>query len=73
MRRHIANPLNTGGLEPHIGIKPTSNGAVDDGLPLFLQQPDEPLLGTDVTANTPVGMVKVADDGSLFSEWWKRK
>ena len=37
MPRHLAKPLNTGGLELHIGIKPTSHGAVDDGLPLLLQ------------------------------------
>ena len=36
MRRHIAKPLNTRGLEADIGIKPASHGMVNDGLPLFL-------------------------------------
>ena len=36
MRRHIAKPLNARGLEPHIGSKPTSHGAMNDGLPLLL-------------------------------------
>ncbi|MCY4528443.1 MAG: hypothetical protein OXD46_05355, partial [Chloroflexi bacterium] len=46
-------------------------GAVDDGLPLLLQQGDEPLLGADVAADAVVDVVEVADDGALFGEGWE--
>ena len=71
MRRHIAEPLNTGGLELHIGIKPTSHGAVDDGLPLLLQQPDKPILSPDGTTNAPINVVKIAHDSGLLGEGWR--
>ena len=73
MRWHLPQPLDAGGLEADVGIEPTGNGAVDDGLLLLLQQADEPLLGADVAADAPVGVVEIADDGGLFGEGRKRK
>ena len=41
---------------------------VDDRLPIFLQQFDEPLPAADVAADALVGLVEISDDGSLFGE-----
>lgn len=66
MRRHVPQPIDTGRLEANAGIKPARDGALHDGLPLFLQQSDELLLAADVAANLPVGVVEVTDDGGLL-------
>ena len=68
---HIAQPLDARGLEADIGVEAASNGAMDDGLLLFLQQPDELLLAADVAADAFVGVVEIADDGGLFGEGWE--
>ena len=73
MRRDIAEPIDTRGLEWNVGVETTGNGLVDDGLLLFGQQFDQPLLGTDVALNTAVDVVEVADDGGLFSEGWNEE
>ena len=66
MRRHIAKPLHARWLEAHIGVKAARDRVVDDRLPIFLQQFDEPLPAADVTADAPVGVVQIADDGGLL-------
>ena len=63
MRRHITEPLDTGGLETDVGVEAAGDGLVDDGLLLLGQQFDQPLLGADVAPDAAVGVVEVADDG----------
>ena len=48
MLRHIAEPLDAGGLEGDVGVEAAGDGLVDDGLLLLLQQRDELPLGADV-------------------------
>ena len=67
----VAEPLDAGGLEGDVGVEAAGDGAVDDGLPLLLQQRDELLLGADVAADAVVHVVEVADDGALFGEGWE--
>ena len=71
MLRHVAEPLDAGGLEADVGVEAAGDGLVDDGLLLFLQQVDELLLGVDVATDAPVHVVQVADDGALFGEGWE--
>ena len=71
MLRHVAEPLDAGGLEADVGVEAAGDGLVDDGLLLLLQQVDEFLLGADVAADAPVHVVQVADDGALFGEGWE--
>ena len=52
MRRDVAEPVDAGGFEGDVGVEAAGDGAVDDGLPLLLQQRDELLLGGDVAADT---------------------
>ena len=66
MRWHLSQPLQAGGLERSVGVEPARYGLVDDGLALLFQQGDEPLFGADVGVDELVGVVEVADDGSLF-------
>ena len=47
-----------------------SDGLVDEGLLLLLQQGDQLLLGADVAPDAPVGVVEEADDGGLFRDRW---
>ena len=58
MRRHVPQPLHTGGLEADVGVKAASDGAVDDGLLLLLQKRNQLLLGADVAPYAPVGVVE---------------
>ena len=67
----VAEPLDAGGLEGDVGVEAAGDGAVDDGLPLLLQQRDELLLGADVAADAVVDVVEVSDDGALFGEGWE--
>ena len=73
MRRHVAQPLDTGGPVGRVGLAGTDvdltgDGLVDDGLLLLLQQRTQLLLGADVAPDAPVGVVEEADDGGLFGE-----
>ncbi len=70
MRRHVAQPLDAGGLEGDVGVEATGDGLADDGLLLLQQQGDELLLGAEVTPDAPVRVVQVADDGGLLGEGW---
>ena len=70
MLRHVAEPVDAGGLEGDVGVEAAGDGMVDDGLLLLLQQGDELALGVDVAADAPVGVVQVADDGGLLWEGW---
>ena len=71
MLRHVAEPLDAGGLEADVGVEAPGDGPVDDGLLLLLQQRNELPLGGDVAADAPVRVVQVADDGGLFGEGWE--
>ena len=68
VRWHLAEPLDAGGLEGHIGVKPARNRLVDDSLAILLEQLDEPLPATEVADDAPVGVIEIADDGGLFGE-----
>ena len=70
MLRHVAKPLDAGGLEGDVGVEAAGDGLVDDGLLLLLQQRDELPLGGDVAPDAPVHVVEVSDDGALFGEGW---
>ena len=71
MLRHVAKPLDAGGLESDVGVEAAGDGLVDDGLPLLLQQRDELLLGADVRPDAPVHVIQVADDGCLLGDGWE--
>ena len=68
MRGHIAEPLDAGGLEGHVRVKPARDRFVDDRLAILLEQLDEPLPATEIADDAPVGVIEVADDGGLFGE-----
>ena len=68
MGRDVAEPLDAGGFEADVGVEAACDGAVDEGLPLFLQQGDEFPLGGGVALDALVDVVEVADDGALFGE-----
>ena len=68
MRRHVAQPLDAGGLEADVGVEAAGDGAVDDGLALLLQQGDELALGAYICPDQLDGAVQVADDGGLLVE-----
>jgi len=72
MLRHVPHPLYAGGLEADIRVEAASDGAVDDGLLLLLQQLDQLLLGVDVAPDPPVRVVEEANNSGLFWEGWKR-
>ena len=57
MLRHVAEPLDAGGLEADVGVEASRDGSVDDGLLLLLQQGDELALGADVPPDAPVYVV----------------
>ena len=56
MRRDIAKPEDTGGLEFDIGVEAAGDGAVDDGLLLLIQQRDGFALGPDGPLPPPARM-----------------
>ena len=66
MLRHVAEPFDAGGLEADAGVEAASDGTVDDGLLLLLQQFDQFLLGEDVAPDAPICVVEKSDDGGLF-------
>ena len=68
MRRHVAKLRNTRGFERYTRVKATGDGLAHDGLPLLLQQSDEPFLGLNVVTDAPVNIVQVADNGILLGE-----
>ena len=65
-------PIVVGTFQWNVGVQPSRNCLVDDGLALLFQQGDEPLFGADVAADELVGVVDVADDGGLFFQWGNR-
>lgn len=71
MLRNIAEPVDAGGLEADIRIKPPRHRPMDDGLLLLLKERDEFLLGLDIPPNLPVGMIQKPHDGGLLCERWK--
>ena len=72
MLRHVAEPLDAGGLEADVGIEAAGHGLVDDRLLLLLQQRNQLPLRTHIPPNAPVHVVQVADDGDLFQGWWNK-
>ena len=44
MRRHLAEPFDAAVLHRRVGVEALGDGVGDDGLPLLLEQRDEPLL-----------------------------
>ena len=65
-RRDVAEPGDAGGLEGDVGVEAAGDGAVDDGLLLLVQQPDQLPLGADETVDLPVRVVQKPHDGRLF-------
>ena len=68
MRRHIAKPFDAGRLEWDVGIEAAGDGLVDDGLLALGEELDETVFVGDVSLDTGVGAVQVADDGGLLGE-----
>ena len=63
MPRNLAKPRNAGGLERDVGGEAAGDGAVDDGLLLLVQQPDQLALGADEAVDRPVRVVQKPHDG----------
>lgn len=70
---HIPQPLDAGRLEAHIGIEAAGDGAMDDGLLLLLEQPDQLLLGRNGPPDAPVRVIEKAHDGGLLVHWRQRQ
>ena len=47
MRRDVAEPVNSGGLEGSVRVEAAGDGLVNDGPLLFVEQLDPPLPGVD--------------------------
>jgi hypothetical protein len=69
MRRHIAEPLDPGGLQANVWVEAPGYRTLDDSLSLLLQQVDEPLLSVEVAMDAFGGLVEEAGDGGLFERW----
>ena len=65
MLRHVAEPLDAGGLEADVGVEAAGDGLVDDSPLLLLKQSNQFLLGGDVVTDASVHVVQVANDGSI--------
>lgn len=70
--RHIAQPLDSRGLETDIRIETPGDSMVGDGLLLFLQQLDQLLLGRDCPQDASIRMIEKLYDGSLFVCRWNQ-
>ena len=70
MLRNIAEPGDAGGLEGDVGVEAAGDGAVDDGLLLLVQQPDQLALGADEAVDLAVRVVQKSHDGGLFVLTW---
>ena len=70
---HVPQPFQAGRLEADVRVEATSDGLVDDGLLLLVQQRDQLLLGADSAPDAPVYVVEEADDGGLFGGWRNRE
>ena len=66
MHRDVAEPGDAGGLEGDVGVEAAGDGAVDDGLLLLIQQPNQLPLGADPAVDLPVRVVQKPHDGRLF-------
>ena len=66
MLRHVTSTSTPDGFNSHVRIESARDGAVDYGLLLLVQQRDQLLLGADRAPDPPVGVVRKADDCSLF-------
>ena len=66
MRRNIPQPRNAGGFEGHSGVQATGDGAVDDGLLLFVEERNDFALGADGALQPPASPLKEAHDGGLL-------
>ena len=69
--RHLPQPLDAGVLQLHVGLEAPGYGAVDDGLFLLFQQPDQLLLRPHKPPHPPLHMIQIANDGGLFGEGWE--
>ena len=54
------------GLRGDVGVEAAGDGAVDDGLLLLVQQPNQLSLGADEAVDLPVRVVQKPHDGRLF-------
>lgn len=66
MLRNITKPGDSGGFEGGVGVEAASDGAVDDGLLLLVQQPNQLPLGPNKPINLPIRMIQKPHDGGLF-------
>ena len=67
---YVPQTLHARGLDADVGVGAARDCAVDDGLLLFVQQLDQPHLGTDIALDPPFSVRDEADDDSLFG--WRR-
>lgn len=70
MFRNLSEPWDAGVFEFDIGIEPAGDGAMDDGLFLFVEQGDGFALCPDRPVKPVVGPVEETDDGGLLGGWW---
>src|SRR5690348_5992491 len=70
MRRHLAQPFDTGTLHRHERVETLRDGVRDDGLPLFLEQLDKPPLLVHERVDLGRLTIEEGRDGALF--WLRR-
>src|SRR5437867_2849140 len=70
MLRHVAERLQARRLKRDAWIEPACDGAMDGGLFLFVQQPDQRLLGSDRASDPSIGVVEKAHNRGLLSQRW---
>ena len=65
MTRDRSDPMNVGLLHRRIWIQPLGDGVADEGLALFLQQIDEPLLLRNQLVDLGSLVVEEGGNGAL--------
>ncbi len=73
MLRYLGQPFEAGGLHGCVGIEAARHGAMDDGLLLFVQEFDQPLLGADEAAEFGCLYSKEAAECYLLIWRWDRQ